>query len=117
MHFVGKVLVAAFAALVASWLVPGVHIDSGGTAVLVALVLALLNAFVKPVLVFLTIPITVITLGLFLLVINILMIQWTAYLVPGFGVDNWLSALFFSIILSVIIALIEALIGRSRASK
>lgn len=117
MQFLGKLLVAAFAALVASWIVPGVHINSGFTAVLVAVVLALLNAFVRPVLVFLTIPITVVTLGLFLLVINILMVQWTAYIVSGFKVDNWLSALFFSIILSVVTAILEALIGRNRSSK
>ncbi len=111
MRFIGKLLVSALAALVASWVLPGVSIDSGTTAFLVALVLALLNSFVKPILVLLTIPITVVTLGLFLLVINTVIVIWTEKLVPGFSVNSWFTALLFSLLLSVVTALIEALIG------
>ena len=75
MQFLGKILVTALAALIAANLLPGVKIDSSVTAVLLAVVLALLNNFVKPLLIILTIPITVLTLGLFLLVINILIIK------------------------------------------
>ena len=114
MQFLGKILVTALAALIAANLLPGVKIDSSVTAVLLAVVLALLNNFVKPLLIILTIPITVLTLGLFLLVINILIIKWAAEIVPGFTVDGWLQALLFSILLSLTTALIESLIGKSQ---
>ena len=75
MGFIIKILVSALAVYFADWLLDGVKVDSIQTTVIVALVLALLNAIVKPILIILTIPITVLTLGLFLLVINILIIK------------------------------------------
>jgi putative membrane protein len=114
MGFILKVLVTAVAAYFAAWILPGVEITDVTTAVIVALVLALLNTFVKPILVILTIPVTVITLGLFLLVINILMIKWTDSLVDGFSVDGWLTALFFSLIVSVISSLLNGLVDKDR---
>jgi putative membrane protein len=114
MGFILKVLVTAVAAYFAAWILPGVEINDVTTAVIVALVLALLNTFVKPILVILTIPVTVITLGLFLLVINILMIKWTDSLVDGFSVDGWLTALFFSLIVSVISSLLNGLVDKDR---
>lgn len=115
--FLGKILVTALAAIIAANLLPGVAIKDSVTAILLAVVLALLNSFVKPLLVILTIPITIITLGLFLLVINILIIQWAAEIVPGFTVATWWSALWFSILLSITTALIESLIGSSGEDK
>lgn len=115
--FIGKLLVSALAALIVSYLLPGVKIDSGTSALLVALVLALLNAFVKPLLVVLTIPITLLTMGLFLLVINILMVKWTTYIVPGFTVVNWWAALWFSLLLSFFTYLIEGLINRTQSNE
>jgi putative membrane protein len=112
--FILKVLVTAVAAYFAAWILPGVEITDVTTAVIVALVLALLNTFVKPILVILTIPVTIITLGLFLLVINILMIKWTDSLVDGFSVDGWLTALFFSLIISVISSLLNGLVDKDR---
>lgn len=102
MNFIIKVLVTAVAAFVAAWLLDGVDIADIQTTIIVALVLALLNTFVKPILIILTIPVTIITLGLFLLVINILMVKWTAGLVDGFIVDGWWSALLFSLIVSFV---------------
>ncbi|PQA56258.1 phage holin family protein [Siphonobacter curvatus] len=87
--------------LVASFL-PGVSVDGFTTALIVAVVLALLNTFVKPILQLLSLPITILTLGLFLLVINVLIIKMTDYLVDGFSVDNWLIALIFSFIVSLV---------------
>ncbi|OZI06274.1 hypothetical protein BWI93_20890 [Siphonobacter sp. BAB-5385] len=87
--------------LVASFL-PGVSVDGFTTALIVAVVLALLNTFVKPILQILSLPITILTLGLFLLVINVLIIKMTDYLVDGFAVDNWLIALIFSFIVSLV---------------
>lgn len=114
MKFLGKILVTALAAIIVSRLLPGVKINNSVTAVLLALVLALLNGFVKPILIILTIPITIVTLGLFLLVINILIIKWASQIVPGFEVSGWWSALLFSILLSFTTAVIEALIGTNK---
>lgn len=109
--FLTKLLFNTIAALVASYLLSGVHIDSIVTAVVVALVLALLNTFIKPLLIILTIPITIVTLGLFLIVINVLIIKWTASLVNGFDVDNWLWALLFSLVISIVSSILESLFG------
>ena len=111
-RFIGKILVTAVAALIVAWILPGVQIQDGVTAILVAFVLALLNGFIKPLLVLLTIPITIITLGLFLLVINILIIRLAADIVPGFHVSGAWSALWFSLLLSFVTSIIEGIIGR-----
>lgn len=112
-----KILITAVAVLVGSWVLEGVSVNSSLTAILVALVLGILNALVKPILILLTLPITVFTLGLFLLVINILIIMWTSDLVPGFKVDGWWSALLFSFIVSIASYLIEAFFGLNRKEK
>lgn len=109
-QFITKTLVTAAAALVASWMLKGVSIDSSLTAILVAVVLGLLNTFVKPALILLTLPVTVFTLGLFLLVINIVIIKWAASIVPGFVVENWWAALWFGIIVSIFSTVIQSLI-------
>jgi len=114
MQFLGKILVTAVAAIMVSYLLPGVSIDNSVTAIILAVVLALLNGFVKPILIVLTIPITILTLGLFLLIINIIIIKWASEIVPGFSVRNWWSALLFSLLLSVVTALIENLIGANK---
>ncbi len=95
-------LVNALAILAASYLLPGVHIAGFTSALVVAVVLGIINAVVKPILLILTLPINILTLGLFTLVINALLIMFTANLVPGFTVDGFLWALIFSIVLSLI---------------
>jgi putative membrane protein len=115
MGFIFNILATAVAALVAAYILPGVVISSVPTAIVVALVLALLNTFVKPILVLLTIPVTIVTLGLFLLVINILIIKWTAGLVDGFSVNSWFSALLFSLIVSVVNSVFTGLAKRSES--
>jgi putative membrane protein len=115
--FITKTLITAASALIAAYMLGGVNIDNSITAIMVAIVLGLLNTFVKPVLVLLTIPITVFTLGLFLLVINIIIVKWVASLVPGFSVDNWWSALWFSIIVSLFTALLEGFIKKNDEQK
>ncbi len=97
-----------------SRLLAGVSIDSSVTAVLLAIVLALLNGFIKPLLIIFTIPITIVTLGLFLLIINIVIIKFAAEIVPGFRVDNNWAALWFSLLLSFVSYLIEKIIGKPR---
>ena len=93
-------------------ILPGVAVADYFTAILVAVILALLNFLVKPVLVLLTLPITVLTLGLFLLVINALIILGADFLIDGFEVDGFLWALIFSLVLSVITYIIDVFTGR-----
>src|SRR6476659_7563522 len=102
MNLLFRIILTAVAAFIAAKIVPGIHIADAKTAMLVALVLALLNTFLKPILVVLTIPITIITLGLFLLVINILIVFLAAKIVPGFAVHGWVAALLFSLVVSLI---------------
>lgn len=111
MGFLLKLFAIAVAAYVASWILAGVTIDSAGTAVIVALVFALLNAVVRPILILLTIPITLVTLGLFLLIINIIIVELTDYLINGFEVNGFFTALLFSFIVSVVSGLINAIVG------
>ncbi len=110
MGFILKVLVTALAVFVADYILDGVHInDDAKTIIIVALVLALLNTFIKPVLIILTIPVTIVTLGLFLLIINALIVKWAASLVDGFTVDGWWPAILFSLIVSLVSALLNGL--------
>jgi putative membrane protein len=84
------------------------------SAILVAVVLAFLNTVVKPILTILTIPITVVTLGFFLLVINALIIIFAGKLVPGFQVDGFFWALVFSLVLSLCTSILNMLFGVSK---
>lgn len=104
-----RFLLSGLAVLVTSYLLPGVHVEHFGYALLVAAVLAIVNFLVKPVLVILTIPITILTLGLFLLVINALIILLVDSLTPGFSVEGFWWALAFSLILSIVNSLFSGL--------
>ncbi len=111
MGLIIRILISAVAVYVAAMFIPGVSVTGGPlTYIIVAVVLGLLNAFIKPILTILTIPITVITLGLFLLVINVLMVYLAAYLVSGFAVSGFIAALLFSIVVSLVTALIDAIV-------
>jgi putative membrane protein len=92
----------------------GVHVAGFTTALIVAVVLGLLNIFIKPILVILTLPVTFITLGLFLLVINAIIILLCDTIVGGFGVDSFFTALLFSIILSLSQSVMYAVLGESK---
>lgn len=95
--------------MLAAYILPGVSIDGFVTAVILALVLAVLNAVVRPILVLLTIPVTILTLGLFLLVINALIILLADSLLAGFDTSGFITALLFSLVLSVITAILDML--------
>lgn len=110
MGFIVKVLLTAVAALVAAYLLPGVTIDGIASALLVALILSILNSVVKPILVVLTIPITIVTLGLFLLVINAILVFVTDFFVSGFAVSGLLTAILFSLIVSVVRYILDAIV-------
>jgi len=95
-------LISTLVIIIASYLLPGVHVENFWTALVVAVVLGILNLFLKPLLILLTLPVTIVTFGLFLLVINALLILLTGSIVPGFTVDGFWWALLFSVLLSII---------------
>lgn len=110
MKFLIRIASTALAVFLIATLMPGVEVSNLPTALLVALLLVLMNVYVKPILIFLTFPITVVTLGLFLLVINATIILVTSYLLKdGFKVDGFWVAMLFSIVLSMITSLIDSL--------
>lgn len=114
MNFLIRILITALVAFGLSYLLTGVHMDQFTTALLLALVLAVLNAIVKPLLIILTLPITIITLGLFLLVINAVIILLGDYFLDGFKVDGFWWALLFSILLSVVSSILYSM-GKKEA--
>jgi putative membrane protein len=102
MHFILRLIISAIVAFGLSYVLKGIHINEFTTALLLALVLAILNAIIKPILVILTLPITIITFGLFLFVINAVIILLASDFVKGFAVDGFWWALLFSFLLSII---------------
>lgn len=108
-------IINALALLIITYLVPSIHIRSFGTALVVALVLGLINALLRPVLLILTLPVTVLTLGLFILVVNALCFWLAAALLKGFEVSGFWSAFFGSILYSIVSWLLSALIFGNRS--
>ena len=101
MNLLLRMLITAILVLVIAHFMPGVVVDSFMTSVIVAVVLGLLNIFIKPILILFTLPITIVTFGLFLLVINALIIMLCTKIVGGFHVESFWTAVFFSILLSI----------------
>ena len=114
MNLLLRILITSGLVLLIAHFMPGVHVANFTTALIVAIVLGLLNIFIKPILVILTLPVTILTLGLFLLVINALMILLCTKIVGGFSVDTFWTALFFSIILSVLQSIMNGLLGEGK---
>ncbi len=104
MNFIVRILISTLAVLATSYLLPHrmVQVDGFTTAIILALVLAFLNSVVKPIFILLTIPATILSLGLFLLVINAVIILLADHFVDGFNVNGFWSALVFSIVLTII---------------
>lgn len=103
-------IVYAIAIGLSAYFLPGIGVDSVTTALLVAVVLGLINAILRPVLIILTLPINILTLGLFSLVINALLVLLAANLVPGFQVDGFWWALLFALVLSIINSILSSLV-------
>ncbi len=117
MKFLIKIVTTAISVFLIANLMPGVEVKGLTTALLVSLLLVLMNVYVKPILIFLTFPITIVTLGLFLLVINATIILITSYLLKdGFKVDGFWIAMLFSIVLSMITSLIDLLIEKEKGA-
>lgn len=102
-------LISVLAVYVTAWILPGVHLNGFWSSVGLTLVLALLNTLVKPILVLFTIPVTILTLGLFLLVIDALIVMLASRLLSGFSVDNFWWAILYSIILSIVSSIFNSI--------
>lgn len=107
-------VVSALVILASAYFLPGIHLQDFVTALVIAVVLGVINAVLRPILIILTLPITIITFGLFLLIINALLIMLTAYIVPGFRVDSFWWALLFGLVVSVFNALVSLLYKPSK---
>ncbi|WP_299097774.1 phage holin family protein [Winogradskyella sp.] len=109
MNLLIRLLINALAVFIIAHLLGGVEVNGYVGAIIVALVLAILNLFVKPILIIFTLPVTILTLGLFLLVINALIILLADKLIDGFGVNGFWTALIFSILLSILQSIIHTI--------
>lgn len=101
MNILIRLLITTLIVISLSYFIKGVTISGIQSALIVSVVIGFLNTFLKPILVFFTFPITLFTLGLFLLVINAAMVMLCDYFVEGFKIDSFITALLFSIILSI----------------
>ncbi|TMQ26151.1 MAG: phage holin family protein [Candidatus Rokuibacteriota bacterium] len=111
MGFVLRALVNAATIVVASAIVPGIGVDSAAAALLAGVVLGLINALVRPILVVLTLPLTLVTLGLFLLVLNGICLALTAWLVPGLHVAGFGAAVLGALVISLVSWLLTAFVS------
>jgi len=117
MNWISKIFANSLAVIVTAYVLPGVEIKDFITAVIVAIVLSLLNFVLKPILIIITIPVTILTFGLFLLAINAIIIILASDLVDGFYVASFWWAFIFSLILSLINSIFEKLNKDSDKSK
>jgi len=112
MKLLVRIIVTSILVLLIAHFMKGVHVAGFVTALLVAVVLGLLNVFIKPIFVLLTLPFTIFTLGLFLLVINAIIILLCTNIVGGFSVDSFWTALLFSVVLSLSQSILFAIVGK-----
>jgi len=112
-NYIFKVLLTAFAVLVIAYILPGVEVDDYSTAIWVAFIVGILFSILKPILVILTLPVTFLTLGLFLFVINAAMILLANSWIDGFSVSGFWTALLFSIILSFFESILHKIIEKN----
>jgi putative membrane protein len=111
-RFLVHLVVTALLLLLVSRIVSGVHVRDVPAALLAALVLGIVNFLVRPILILITLPVTILTLGLFLIVINALMLELTSKLVSGFVVQDFISAVIAAVLLGIFNLLVSALMHR-----
>lgn len=110
MKLVTRLLVNIISLLAVSYLLPGFRIRDLKTAVIAAIVIGLVNTFIRPLVKIITLPLSILTLGLFSLIVNVLMLMLAAALTPGFQINGFLTAVIASILLSLISSFLNALI-------
>lgn len=110
MQILINLIVSGIVVLISAYILPGVKVDGFLTAVVVAVLLSVVNTFIRPVILLLTLPLTILTLGLFSLVINALMVMLVGAIIPGFKVDGILWAIVFSIVLSLVSSVVNKVV-------
>jgi putative membrane protein len=110
MRFLAKLFLNGVAILVAAWMVPGLYLSGTGSALLAGALLGLVNALVRPILILFTLPITLLTLGLFIFVVNAICLALTAALVPGFGISGFWAAVLGALVVSVVSWILNGLL-------
>jgi putative membrane protein len=108
MRFLLRLLLNGVAVLFAAWLIPGLRVDTPATAIVAGIALGLVNAIVRPLLLLLTLPLTLLTLGLFIFVVNAICLALVAWLVPGFSISGFGAALIGAIVISLVSWLLSA---------
>jgi putative membrane protein len=111
MRFLLRLLANTLAILIVAWMLDGIIVQNAVAGILAGLVLALVNAIVKPVLLILTLPLTLLTLGLFYFIVNAICLGIVAALVPGFDVDGMLPTIFGALLISLFAWIINGLLG------
>ena len=111
MRFLLRLVVNAAAVFLAANLVPGIAVTGFGVALLAGLILGLVNAVIKPILIVLTLPFTIVTLGLFIFVVNAICLALVAWLVPGLTISGFWAALFGAIVISLVSWLLNAIVS------
>lgn len=117
LYIITRWLIITVAILLASQFVPGIKVDALSTAVIAACVLGVINVFVRPILVFLTLPLSVLTLGLFYFFINAILLMLVAHIVPGFRIENFFSAFLGSLVISFVSWLANSFIYNHKIEK
>jgi len=107
LHWILSLVISAVILLIVSRIVSGFELDGFGPALIAALIIGVVNAIVRPVLAFLTLPLIIVTLGLFLFVLNALMLKLASVLVPGFRIRGFLPAIWGALLLAVANLLLE----------
>jgi putative membrane protein len=110
MGFLLRTLISAVSLWLAANIIPGIYVDGWKTLFLAALLLGLVNAVLKPILIFLTLPITLVTLGLFLLVLNAAMLGLVAWMLPGFAISGLIPAMLGWLLMTIVSALAHELV-------
>lgn len=110
MNILVQWLVNTVAIIITAYLLPWIHVTGFGVALIAAFVLGVINVFLKPILIVLTLPINILTLGLFTFVINALLVMLAGKIVPGFEVEGFWSALLFSIVLAIVNGILGSIV-------
>jgi putative membrane protein len=111
LQLLGQWLVSSSVLVIVAFIVPGIRLSSFGTAMLASLIVGLLNILIRPLLLFLTIPINILTLGFFTFVVNAIILRVAAGLLTGFEISGWISAIIGAIVLSVVNYLFYKVLG------
>ncbi len=114
MRFLLRLVVNAVAVFLAANLVPGIHVTGAAAALLAGLILGLVNAVIKPILFVLTLPFTILTLGLFIFVVNAICLALVAWLVPGFSIAGFGAAFIGALVISAVNWLLHAIVNERR---